>query len=754
MLTRIQKLFAPPVFEDDEDKTRIAGVLNTLLVIMMSFLLFSGVIILPFVFVEKLGNLLLGLGYFFALAVAYGQMQRGRVRLASMILVYGLWLVFTIFLLFAGGMTSIAAVFYVSGTVIAGLLLGTRATLVYAATCILAGLGMVILKVSNRSLPRIFPVPVVVGWVDLILCLLLTTTVLNLVLRGLNDALALARQQVEERKRAEEALRHREQEFKTLVENNPDMVTRFDRTYHHVYANPAVEKELGIPLESLLGKTHRELGIAPETADWSESLVRQVFETGQEVIFDLSMPTPTNVQHYLARGVPEFAEDGAVASALFIHRNVTTLRQAEEGQRKALAEALQATHALRESHRRLEETLVELKETQEQMLHQERLAVVGQLAAGIAHDFNNILASIVLYTQMSLRIVDLSPQIRQRMEIIAQQTDRATDLVQQILDFGRRSVLERQPLAMGSFLKKVVGLLRQTLPESIEIDLTFEFVSSVIRGPNEYLINADITRIQQAIVNLALNARDAMPNGGELCIDLTRTVGQEIQCVDCGTVIGEEWVQVTVTDTGIGIAPDVLPRIFEPFFTTRAPLGHGLGLSQVYGIVKQHRGHIDVQTQVGQGTTFRLYWPVLEMEQPQVLLETQPELAQGTGETILVVEDDTTMRTALVDVLDSLDYRVLSAANGQEALTVCEQHADEIALILSDWVMPSMGGMELVRELEAHCVTTKVLVLTGHPLSKEIRDAVPSNVAGWVLKPPSMEQLAEAVSKALTEDRE
>jgi two-component system cell cycle sensor histidine kinase/response regulator CckA len=370
---------------------------------------------------------------------------------------------------------------------------------------------------------------------------------------------------------------------------------------------------------------------------------------------------------------------------------------------------------------------------------------VGQLAAGIAHDFNNILATIVLYTQMSLRANETSPQVRQRLEIIARQTDRATDLVQQILDFSRRAMLKRRVLALDSFMKEVVKLLERTLPESIHISLAVE--------AGEYPINADLTRIQQAIVNLALNARDAMPNGGELRIALSRTQGQEIQCVDCGPMTGGDWIQVTVTDTGTGIPPDVLPHIFEPFFTTRTPLGHGLGLAQVHGIVKQHEGHLDVQTQVGHGTTFRLYWPALSAGQPLALPEAPLEMAQGRGETILVVEDDDTMRAALIDVLDALDYQVLAAANGMEALVVYEQYADEVSLILSDWVMPSIGGLELVRELAARHAAPKVLMLTGHPLAEEAETSVPVNVVGWILKPPSIEQLAEAVSRALTEGK-
>jgi two-component system cell cycle sensor histidine kinase/response regulator CckA len=373
------------------------------------------------------------------------------------------------------------------------------------------------------------------------------------------------------------------------------------------------------------------------------------------------------------------------------------------------------------------------------MVHQERLAAVGQLSAGIAHDFNNILATIVLYAQMSLLSTELSPEIHQRLKIITRETGRAADLVQQILDFSRRTVLERRPVALDSFMKEIIKLLQRTLPENIQVDLAFE--------PGEYTINADLTRIQQTIVNLALNARDAMPNGGKLHIALSRTEGQEIQCVDCGPVLEGEWVQVAITDTGTGIAPDVLPHISEPFFTTRAPLGHGLGLSQVYGIVKQHEGHIALETEVGQGTTFRLYWPATTA--PAVEIEEPSELIQGRGETILAVEDHATMRASLRDALEMLDYRVLETTNGREALVICEQHTAEIALVLSDWVMPSMGGMDLVRELASLHPGLRVLLFTGHPLSQEIKDAVPPNVVGWLLKPPSLEELARAVSQAL-----
>jgi len=406
-----------------------------------------------------------------------------------------------------------------------------------------------------------------------------------------------------------------------------------------------------------------------------------------------------------------------------------------------ITERKQTEEALRDMNQRLEETLVELRDAQKQMMHQERLAAVGQLAAGIAHDFNNILASIVLYTHMSLRSAELPAALRQRLEVIAQQSDRAADLVQQILDFGRQAILERQPLILDVFLKEVVKLLQRTLPENIQLDLAFE--------PEDYVIQADPTRIQQIIVNLALNARDAMPNGGEIHISLAKVSGQAIYCVDCGPVFGGEWIEIAVADTGSGIPAEALPHIFEPFFTTRAPLGHGLGLAQVYGLVNQHEGHIAVETAVGKGTTFRLYWPAVPATEFRHTADTTQEIIPGRGEIILVVEDDALVRAALVDVLETLGYHTIEAANGQEALAFYEAHADEIALVLSDWVMPVMGGLELVRALQACDPALKVLMLTGHPLSQETRETVPPNVVGWALKPPNLEQLAYDLNKAL-----
>jgi CheY-like chemotaxis protein len=285
------------------------------------------------------------------------------------------------------------------------------------------------------------------------------------------------------------------------------------------------------------------------------------------------------------------------------------------------------------------------------------------------------------------------------------------------------------------------------LPESIRIDL--------IRGPGEHIISADPTRIQQVVVNLALNARDAMPKGGELRIALSRTTEAEgTRCTTCGEIIEGKWVLLAVTDTGSGIPPDVLSRIFEPFFTTKAPLGHGLGLAQTYGIMKQHEGHIKVETQVGHGTTFTLCWPALSDALIEEQAQTQPVVTQGQGECILIVEDNETLRAALARVLKTLNYKVLEAANGREALAVLDQHRDRVRLVISDRVMPIMGGLELVHELSQRQFQVRVLMMTGYRLGELTSESTPEGVVGWVQKPPSVEQLSERVARALAEGPE
>jgi two-component system cell cycle sensor histidine kinase/response regulator CckA len=375
---------------------------------------------------------------------------------------------------------------------------------------------------------------------------------------------------------------------------------------------------------------------------------------------------------------------------------------------------------------------------------QERLAAVGQLAAGIAHDFNNILAVITLYAGLLARIPDLPDRVYERLGTIHRQAQRASNLIQQILDFSRRAVLERGPMDMVVFLKEQAKLLERTLPENIKVELTY--------GKDEYVVNGDPTRLQQAIINLASNARDAMPEDGCLRIELERIRIKDAKQTPLPDMPVDDWVTVSVSDTGAGISPDALPHIFEPFFTTKAAgEGTGLGLAQVYGIVKQHEGIVDVKTEEGVGTTFTLYLPALATPRPEpsrVGIERPP---QGHGETILVVEDNAATRGAVVDSLEVLGYQVLEATNGQQALAAFEQHAGEIALVLSDVVMPEMSGQALFQALRQQDTGIKVVLMTGHPLERQLESLRAEGLISWLPKPPSVEDLARVIAQALNE---
>ncbi|MGC9394949.1 MAG: PAS domain S-box protein [Anaerolineae bacterium] len=381
-------------------------------------------------------------------------------------------------------------------------------------------------------------------------------------------------------------------------------------------------------------------------------------------------------------------------------------------------------------------------ENQQNLQRQERLAGIGQMAAGIAHDFNNIIAVIMLYSQMSLRQPDLPDKIKERLTIIAEQGQRASELINQILDFSRSTILDLRPLDMLPILKETVKLWQRILPEDIRVELSYRM--------DTYIINADPTRIQQVLMNLALNARDAMPNGGTLSIDLARLHVEDRKSAPLTDLSPGEWVRITIADTGRGIPDEMLPHIFEPFFTTKAPgEGAGLGLAQVYGIMMQHQGHIDVQTQVGAGTVFSLYLPVLRVS-PHLTDERAKEtLPIGHEETILVVEDNAATRAALCSSLDMLNYRTLEAANGKEALELFAQHRADIALVLTDLVMPVMGGKALAQALYQQSPDLGIVVMSGHPLDPETDIRITSSVCEWIHKPPSLEHLAEILARVL-----
>ncbi len=380
------------------------------------------------------------------------------------------------------------------------------------------------------------------------------------------------------------------------------------------------------------------------------------------------------------------------------------------------------------------------QQMQERIQQQDRLAAIGQLAAGIAHDFNNILTSIIGFAELA----SINPQTqeitRRDLRRIINQGKRAADLVRQILDFSRQSVTEKFSLDLLPFLKELVKLLERTIPEDIRISLEVE--------PGDYMIKGNPAQLKQAITNLALNARDAMPSGGTLRFRLSDMVLEAHRPPPCPQMAPGRWLLLSIIDTGVGIPPEQMSHLFDPFFTTKeVGAGTGLGLAQTYGLVKQHDGEIDVQSQVGVGTTFTIYLPAVAAV-PKSLPVDEAKMPQGNSEVILLVEDDSLVLDVSKTTLEYLGYSVLTAVNGRLALQMYEQFQAKISLVLTDLTMPEMDGETLVKALHDRNPSIKIILLTGYAFDGR-GNMQAHGVVDWLQKPLGIDQLARTVNKAI-----
>lgn len=385
------------------------------------------------------------------------------------------------------------------------------------------------------------------------------------------------------------------------------------------------------------------------------------------------------------------------------------------------------------------------REQQRQLHAQERLATVGQLAAGIAHDFNNIMAVITLYSQMLMKNPE-HPKRTAYLSTIDNQAGHAAKLISQILDFSRKAVMRRQRFSIAAFIEETTAMLDRTLPEHISVRYTYDH--------GDLIVNGDPTRLQQMLVNLALNARDAMPEGGTFAIDTSLLMTFSEQPTPISGMRPGIWVRITVSDTGTGMSEETLSRVFEPFYTTK-PVGQGtgLGLAQAFGIVKQHGGEIEVTSHLGQGTTFNIYLPAVQLQLPRISQPAADTPLEHGKETILVAEDNEAARNAIEEILVSLGYHVLTVGDGQSAVDLYDRQMDQIDLIVCDMVMPGMGGIEVYQMVRAKNAAVRFVVATGYPLADNGASLLEQGIVGWIHKPFSMDQLAQLVRTALDQQR-
>ncbi len=385
---------------------------------------------------------------------------------------------------------------------------------------------------------------------------------------------------------------------------------------------------------------------------------------------------------------------------------------------------------------------------EEDLRHAQRMESVGRLAAGVAHDLNNLLTPILGYAEMIALDLHPADERFQQMQEIKRAGERARDLTHQLLSFARKQVLQLKPIDLRVVVTGMEKLIRRTLREDIALD--------VRPGDTPCIIVADVRQLEQVLMNLTVNAQDAMPKGGHLSFEISRA---ELDATFCAAHSGTEpgWFGVlAVTDTGTGMSDEVRQKIFEPFFSTKGDQGTGLGLATVYGIVQQHGGTVWVYSELGHGSTFRVYLPLVREAQAVTLVETPPadtSLRRG-HETVLLVEDDESVRGLARTTLERHGYTVLVAKNGPEALMLLEQHQGIVELLLTDVIMPGMNGRELSERLQQHVPNLKTIYMSGYTDNVLATHNVLGPDTFFIQKPFSVREFLVTLREVLGKDSE
>ncbi len=508
-----------------------------------------------------------------------------------------------------------------------------------------------------------------------------------------------------ERLVAERALRISEQSYRSLIEEAPSAIFRSTLSGALLQVNRAMIEMLGY-----------------DAASQSELLMQdlpQIFARGSFAEFRRAIDAKPLLQGF---------------EAVWIRRD------GREIQVSLSCSVLRDEHGAPSHLDGLASDITEKKHLEAQLGHAQRMQAAGQLAGGVAHDFNNLLTIISGHVEMML-MKQRDEDLRQRLISVQEAAERATVLTRQLLAFSRKQVLQTRVVEINGLIGKLTTMLGRLIKENIR--LTF------VPGLEAGFVRADPHQIEQVLMNLAVNAQDAMPEGGRLTIEVSNASIQAAPMEPDDPPRGE-YVKIVVRDTGHGMDWDTQEHIFEPFFTTKAVgAGTGLGLSMAYGIVRQSGGRILVESDPGHGATFTIYLPrVAEAAEPQSR-EAQPHTAQPMGnETILVAEDDAAVRELVVTYIRSLGYAVLAARDGKDALRQAAAHQGEIHLLLTDFVMPQIGGKDVAAGVRVLYPNMKVVMMSGYT-GQEDEIAEPDTF--FLAKPLSMDRLAKTIREALGE---
>jgi two-component system cell cycle sensor histidine kinase/response regulator CckA len=523
------------------------------------------------------------------------------------------------------------------------------------------------------------------------------------VLRALAEA-----EERRKRQEAEESRRASEVQYRRLFETAQDGILILDaETGMVVDVNPFLVKLLGFPREAFLGKKVWELGFFKDIV------------ANQDHFAELQ-----EKEYIRYEDKPLETSDGRRVEVEFVsnvylvnHHKVIQCNIRDISKRKAI---------------------------EEQLRQSQKMAAVGQLAGGVAHEFNNMLA--VIRGNAELLLMDEgqhTAETRESLTRVVEASERAANLTRQLLTFSRKQVMQPQPLALNEVFANLTKRLNRAISENIDLQCHYEALLPYVQ--------ADPGMMEQVILNLVANARDAMPQGGQLRVATEQVTLDEAHARVNPEARAGEFVCLSVSDTGTGIAPEVLPRIFEPFFTTKeVGKGTGLGLATVYGIIKQHQGWLEVSSQLGEGSTFKVFLPAIPTP---VRLAAAAEV-RGGNETILLVEDEPALRLMTRRLLERKGYRIREATDGQEALEVWQSHAGEISLLLTDIIMPGeMTGRELAERLWRQRPGLKVIFTSGYTADvlDDNTDFIQRTRSYFLQKPCPSRALLETVRRCLDE---
>ena len=522
---------------------------------------------------------------------------------------------------------------------------------------------------------------------------------------GIPVALVGVARDIADRKMAEQELRHSEERFRLIAENVADMIAVLDLDGRRIYNSPSYESILGDP-ESLKG-TDGFQEIHPEDLERVKQVFRETVRTGVGQRIEYRLLGNDGAAHDIdSKGSLIRDSDGKVSRVVVVSRDVT-----------------------------------EQKRLAAQFLRAQRMESIGTLAGGIAHDLNNVLSPIMLAIGI-LRRTTHDPGGQKILNTIEISAKRGADIVKQVLAFGRGVGGDRILVQLKHVINEVVKIAGETFPKSIELDTEI---------PRDlWMVSADPTQMHQVLLNIMVNARDAMPLGGSLTISAENVNLDE----NCARVHVEAkpgaYVSIVITDTGTGIPTDIREKIFEPFFTTKEiGKGTGLGLSTTLAIVKSHGGFIILESEVGKGTTFRVYIPATRTASPVVGESEAADLPMGNGELILIIDDEAAIREITKETLLAHGYNALAASDGAEGVAVFVENKKQIKAVITDIMMPVMDGMAAIRALKRINPTVKIIAASGLTAKGKITTPSDPNVQAFLTKPYTAENLLNTLAAAL-----